>query len=819
MKNKEKRFVTWMLAALLILANAPRIYSQQDGTQPQAQAVSQTGLLPVYGIDFRFDATWVDGSQFPSQSAAHPNFGVNAQFQQVWQTLQTSGFNIIRFPVDLRDTTTAANRVANLCVWAKNNNVKVVPILAGAERGQQLGADFTTNTSAFVKALLAALRSGGGQHLDAYTRILLYQFEDQMNHAGLHRAMPQQTAQERLLKAADALRQSELEALKDTGLNATPLMVNASFDYELIRAGAIAGTTLSDNSYSQAYERMKLFLAALAASPNIDVIDVNWFAGTLSAGGIERFPTILRSLSADLPGKQIVMTTGFSTGFRAAEEQKNFYTQAFANLADYRASAGVDTPFIGVFFHEALNGSEPSPVPPSPKLATKMTGWNWTAKAEELARVWSSQGSSDAMTWWLKKVENNMGLVGIQTDSTGNATVAAQPAQAGLEQIANAVSEASATVPVDTTATSTDPSVTTTPDSSTSTGSDPNNPTSTTSGDSSSSSGGFGSGLKDKLQQGLMGLLDRVFELIGNKISGIGSGAGSGAGAGGVDTGNTPPTTGGTGGVDTGNSTPTTDGTSGGATGTKSPATLISTANFAARPKTAVRSVLPPVFTVGKLSVPSTFNKGAATVRPIVTAGTIGTSKTSIGTSGTGGTGIKGITGTKPASISTTASPVRPIVGVGVINTANTPTLTTGNKTTSNTGTTVVGNTPGNSVVKPGINPGMTIVGKPTVKTPAPAPAPAKPVIPTFPVSKPPTKTIGVKPVNITTTGNSTGSNASNSSTTKPADKTSSTGKSAGNKEPSKQSGKIFFARPTPSPKSTPPTAPSPAISLPAKRQ
>jgi hypothetical protein len=783
-----------MLAALLLLVNAPRVYSQQDGAQPKAQAVSQTGLLPVYGIDFRFDATWVDGAQFPSQSAAHPNFGVNARFQQVWQALQTGGFNIIRFPVDVRDTTNAANRVANLCVWAKNNNVKVVPVLAGAERGQRLGADFATNTSAFVKALLAALRGGAGQHLDAYTRILLYQFEDQMNHAGLHRATPLQIAQDRLLKAADALRRSELESLKETGLNATPLMVNASFDHELIKGGAIAGATLSDHSYSQAYERLKLFLAGLATSPNIDVIDVNWFAGSLSAGAVERFSTILRGLSADLPGKQIVITTGFSTGFRATEEQKNFYTRAFATLADYRAGAGVDAPFIGVFFHEALNGPEPSPAPPTPKLPAEMTRWNWTAKADELARAWSGQATSEAMSWWLKKVENNMGLVVIQTDSAGNATAAAQPAQEGLERIANAVSEASAAAPADTAVTSPDPSASTTPDPNTSTGSDTNTSGSSDSADSSSSSSGFGPALKEKLQQGLLGLLDRVFEIIGAKLSGGASGAGSSAGAGGVDSGGAAPST---------------DGASGGGTGNTS--ALVSSANFAARPKTEVRPVLPPVFTVGKLSVPSTFNKGAVTVRPVVTAGAIGTIKPLSNT---------GNTGAKPANRPTSTMPVRPVVGGGVIKTANIPMSTSGGKTGSNTETTVVSNPSGKAVAKPIDNAVITGAGKPAGKTPGSASD--KPVInvTTVPISKPTVKATGLKPVNFAgPTGNSTGGNANNSGAAKPDDKASSTGKSAGNKEPTKQSGKIVSARPTPTPDNTPPTAPSRAISPPIKRR
>src|SRR5262245_2874901 len=806
MKNKEKRFVTWMLAALLLLVSAPSIYSQQDGAQPKAQAVSQTGLLPVYGIDFRFDETWVDGAQFPSQSAAHPNFGVNAQFQQVWQTLQTSGFNIIRFPVDVRDTASAANRVANLCVWAMNNNVKVVPVLAGAERGQQLGADFATNTSAFVKALLAALRGGGGQHLDAYTRILLYQFEDQMNHAGLHRAMPLQIAQDRLLKAADALRQSELESLKETGLNATPLMVNASFDHELIKGGAIAGATPGDNSYSQAYERLKLFLAGFATAPNIDVIDVNWFAGSLSAGDVERFSTILRGLSADLPGKQIVITTGFSTGFRSTEEQKHFYTRAFATLADYRASAGVDAPFIGVFFHEALNGTESGPAPPTPELPAEMTRWNWTAKADELTRAWSGQATSETMGWWLKKVENNMGLVGIQTDSAGATTVAAQPAQEGLEQISNAVSEASATAPADTAVASPDPGASATPDPNTPTGSDANTSGSSNPGDSSSSSSGsgFDSALKEKLQQGLLGLLDRVFEVIGAKLSGVASGAGSSAGSG---TGSGA----GAGGVDSGGAAPSTDGASGAATGHTSAPTLVSSGNFAARTKTTVRPVLPPVFTVGKLSVPSTFNKAAVTVRPIGAAGAIGTLKPS---SNAGNTGVR------PANSPASTMPVRPVVGSVVIKTANISTLTSGGKAGNNTESTVVSNPSGKAVVKPIDSIVRTVAGKSAVKTSSSASD--KPVInvTTVPISKPPVKATGVKPVNFAgPTGNSTGNNANNSGAAKPNDKASSSGKSAGNKEPIKPSGKIVSARPTPTPDTTPPTAPSRAILPPVKRR
>lgn len=110
-------------------------HAQEDAGQPKEQAVSQTGLLPVYGVDLNFDAAWVDGAKFPSESAEHPGGGVNATFQQVWEALKPSGFNIVRVPIDIRDMPGAANRLATLCVWAKANNVSLIPVLLGAERG------------------------------------------------------------------------------------------------------------------------------------------------------------------------------------------------------------------------------------------------------------------------------------------------------------------------------------------------------------------------------------------------------------------------------------------------------------------------------------------------------------------------------------------------------------------------------------------------------------------------------------------------------------------------------------------------------------
>jgi hypothetical protein len=128
---------------------------------------------------------------------------------------------------------------------------------------------------------------------------MAYQLEDELNHAGYHAAMSPEAAQLRIIQAAAALHKAEQEALKDAGLGQTPIAVNASFDYELIKLCAIAGTTLSDDAYTKAYGSLKQFLRELGSSTDIDVIGVDWFAGSISAGGTDKFSNLLRALTAD----------------------------------------------------------------------------------------------------------------------------------------------------------------------------------------------------------------------------------------------------------------------------------------------------------------------------------------------------------------------------------------------------------------------------------------------------------------------------------------------------------------------------------------
>ncbi len=517
-KNRRSCPATWLVMTVVTLGCWLQAQSQERAGQRETQAVSMTGLLPIYGVDFNFEMAWVDGARFPSQSEKHSYFGVNKTFQQVWNALKPSGFNIIRFPVDVRDAQTAAHRVANLCVWSSNNNVKLVPVLMGAEHAQPLGVSFSSDVVAFNKALLAALRSSEDRYLTAYTQIFSYQLEHQMNHAGQHGAMPGSSAQLRLLQAASALRKAEQEGLKDTALNPRPLMVNASFDYELIRARALAGAPLNDEKYTRAYETLRQFLTEIAASPDVSTIVVDWFAGSLSGGSIDRFPTLVRQLTEELPDKQVVFTTGLSNSFHTVDELKQFYALTFANLADVRASAGADSPFIGVFFHEALNSKETNPAPPKPNAESEMVRWDRAARADELMSMWNGQASSAVMSWWLKKVENNMGLLALKYDSADNASISIQPPQESLQQIAATVRDASAAA---SNAPGTETNSGIAPTGASTTGDASQTPAgSANAGEpSTSTESGATSGFKEKARQALALFLDVVIDRLGQRLN------------------------------------------------------------------------------------------------------------------------------------------------------------------------------------------------------------------------------------------------------------------------------------------------------------
>ena len=373
-------------------ANPPATVDVQPNTTPDSQAVSQTGLFPVFAVYMNFKASHVDGTDVPSKS---PNNGVDSTFQSAWDAVKSGGFNTILFSVDLKDPQAAA-RVANLCIWAKANNVTIIPALANASAG---------SAGAFPAAIVSSLRGGDGQQFAAYTQISYFQLQNPVPAANLTLA----DAQKKQLEAVDALRNAESQALDGTGVQSTPIMVTVSFDYELVRQGAIAGVPLDPAAEQKALDSLKKFLQPYAAVANVNAVSVTWFPRSITSGDEGHFVSLLREVEAALPGKKLLLDTGFSTAFNSSDQQNQFITIALTNLAGLRANEGTDGGFLGVTISQAVSNANATAQPPAGTADPAQ--WNWNEKAKQLARMWSQGGKSPELTWWLEKVRGSRGLL------------------------------------------------------------------------------------------------------------------------------------------------------------------------------------------------------------------------------------------------------------------------------------------------------------------------------------------------------------------------------------------------------------------------
>jgi hypothetical protein len=354
MENRLLKAFVLCFAALLVFGPADRILAQTQATQdkPQEQAISQTGLLPVVAVDMDIDPSWVDGDAAPSNSAQFTHNGVSDLLDQAWTTLKLAGFGMIRFPVRLEDPKSPV-RLANLCLWAKANNLTLIPVLQGTAAMRKDSSAMSSAMRTLISSAISRLRGGDASALAAYTQIAFYQLERPMNHAGLYPNMAARSAQQLLLAASAALRQAETQALQGTGVQPTPISIGASFDFELIQQGAIAGVPLDPGAEQRAQDSLKQYLNGFT-SQNIEAINVEWFPRNFSSGDVDHFVTLLRALKQSYPDKQITLTTGFSSAFNTADQALLFYAVAVSNLGSFRASEGVDSKFLGVVIQQVF---------------------------------------------------------------------------------------------------------------------------------------------------------------------------------------------------------------------------------------------------------------------------------------------------------------------------------------------------------------------------------------------------------------------------------------------------------------------------------
>ncbi len=390
-------------------AGAEDTHSSGTSSSPAATSsspVSATGLLPIFGVG-------VDMEGLPSN--ASPDDAVSS-VQKLWDKyLKAAGFNVIQFPIEVKELGDAgAGRLAKLCLWAKANDVRLAPLLVGAPQGEALPAEYPDRVGAFAAKTIELLGKAGAP---AYSQIMLYQLERPLNHPASHGPMEPAKAAEILHATVEKLHAAEQTALAGTSLQATPVLVSASFDYELIRFGAIVNVPLTDESYQQAYESLRNYLSDVLGAATIDVVSLEWFPGSVSTSAVDRFPDLVAKLQSDFPGKLLLIGTGYSTASGTEKDQSQYYTQTFNNLSDLRANQGVESSFAGILWRTAMDHSKGEPEPPSSKTLSEVPTWNWSDRAAEVTRMWNTPGAdSKEMRWWIGHVESHFGILGGSKD-------------------------------------------------------------------------------------------------------------------------------------------------------------------------------------------------------------------------------------------------------------------------------------------------------------------------------------------------------------------------------------------------------------------
>lgn len=348
-------------------------------TAASTGTAASIGLLPVHAIAVDLDALPGAGKAKEAETAA---------LQKLWDSfLKGGGFNVIEFDVDARDLgDRGAGRVARLCLWAKQNDVRLAPTLVGAPDGKPLPADYADLAASFVGKVIAELGPAG---INSYSQVVFYQLERSLNQPASHGPMETAAAGKMLEAAARSVRAAEQAGLAQSGMQPTPLLVPASFDYELIRRGAIAQTPISDESYGQAYESLRDYLLGVLGTATVEAVSVQWFPGSLSSEGVDRLADLVNRLQSDLPGKLLIVDTGYSSAAGSDTAQARYYQAALTNLCDLRANQGVDSPFAGIVWRSAVDGGgEVTAIAAQPRAADVTKVWNDPKADAKEARSW-----------------------------------------------------------------------------------------------------------------------------------------------------------------------------------------------------------------------------------------------------------------------------------------------------------------------------------------------------------------------------------------------------------------------------------------------
>jgi hypothetical protein len=346
---------------------------------------SESGLLhqnqsipafPLYGFHWRMKDEWIS-----TDLDAAP---VQPLMAAIWRDyLLPLQVNVIRFHIDVYayheqpsgkeqadGNAMIVNRLVSLCHFAKENDFKLIPILAGSGRyrsGKE--CQYPIKAARLIADLLDQLYRIGEPWL--YGQVAIWQLEDEMNHFIRHAGWSETVYTEMLLIAGENIR--NMEVANGTTYNAPRMVIFPAdmmfFKDFLFRPWRYLLPMLRHGFYDF---QPPNDLQAFAHSSAIDVIGVDMYPGLYAP--LATTATFLRLVNylgetyglKTSYGKRILVAEAgcptWPSGRRREELQLRFYQQMMAGLSNYCWSGGgLEQGFLGIVWY-CFNDQKIKPV-------------------------------------------------------------------------------------------------------------------------------------------------------------------------------------------------------------------------------------------------------------------------------------------------------------------------------------------------------------------------------------------------------------------------------------------------------------------------
>jgi len=320
--------------------------------------------FPVYGFTWNFHRYWVN-----TDLESEP---VVPAMVSTWKDyLRPLGVSVFKFnlPVEnyrlgaLDEAERANNqaliaRLINLCRFAESRSCRLLPVLLGAGHyrpGKE--TELPAKAATVLNDFLRALQAKGWLHL--YERICSFAVENEMTHPTRHLLWPQKKALQLVTETCAGLKKIEAEYAVPQPV---PLTVTCAFDWLLAvnivrRPVASVRTLVTGQLYDCTDDP---FLYAIATSPLVDIIGIDYFPTTWARYPVETLPLLLKQvcerfgLGTRWGKRTLVAETGYTQPLMPLHREENqlrYYKRALELVLDFYRQSGQEQGFLGLLWY------------------------------------------------------------------------------------------------------------------------------------------------------------------------------------------------------------------------------------------------------------------------------------------------------------------------------------------------------------------------------------------------------------------------------------------------------------------------------------